>query len=63
MSSDEFTEYLTELETPNTEGYEFFVRNEGVGYFLEIYRQFEKVTNEINYWFRRNHFDLIVVSH
>eukprot|EP00116_Pleurobrachia_bachei_P017249 sb/3477511/ len=47
--SDEFTEYLTELETPNTEGYDFFTRNEGTGYNLEIFRQFNKETGLYRY--------------
>lgn len=44
MSDDsQFTEYLNQLNTPDTSGYEFFTKSEGDGYFVEIYRRFDKV--------------------
>ena len=39
----QFSQYLSELDSPNTEGYTFFTKNETDGYSLEIYRKYEEV--------------------
>ena len=39
----EFTQYLTELDTPNVEGYDFFTKSQSTAYTLEIYRSYDKV--------------------
>lgn len=44
MDEDVFSKYLSELESPNTEGYTFFTKNETDGYSLEIYRKYDQVT-------------------
>lgn len=45
---DDFTQYLDELDSPNTEGYTFFAKSQSEGYFLEIYRKYEEVGRKTN---------------
>ena len=44
MAGDsEFSQYLSELDNPNTEGYTFFTKSQTDGYSLEIHRKFDEV--------------------
>ena len=40
----EFRTYLSELDSPNTDGYTFFTKNETEGYSLEVYRKYDEVS-------------------
>ncbi|XP_063687625.1 phosphatidylcholine transfer protein-like [Bolinopsis microptera] len=45
----QFSQYLSELDSPNTEGYTFFTKNETDGYSLEIYRKYEEASGLYKY--------------
>ena len=49
MAGDsEFSQYLSELDNPNTEGYTFFTKSQTDGYSLEIHRKFDEVFGTFN---------------
>ena len=39
----EFSQYISELDTPQLDGYEFFTKCDTVGYSFEIYRKYAEV--------------------
>ncbi|KAL5250514.1 hypothetical protein ACHWQZ_G016299 [Mnemiopsis leidyi] len=50
MTEDsEFSQYLSELDKPNTEGYTFFTKSQTNGYSLEIYRKYDEVSGLYQY--------------